>query len=73
MASELRHLLTNMGDKLSDEDFKDLLEELDIDSNGRIQFAGRNDIIEYDLYINQNTPHFNICCTIVITIWLDCN
>jgi len=38
MASELRHLLTNMGDKLSDEDFAILLEELDIDSNGRVQF-----------------------------------
>ncbi|XP_005113254.1 calmodulin [Aplysia californica] len=38
MATELRHLLTNMGDRLSDEDFNGLLEELDIDSNGRIQF-----------------------------------
>lgn len=38
MASELRHLLTNMGDKLADEDFAILLEELDIDSNGRVQF-----------------------------------
>ncbi|XP_059178173.1 calmodulin-A-like [Physella acuta] len=38
MASELKHLLTNMGDRLSDDDFNLLLEELDIDSNGRIQF-----------------------------------
>ena len=41
LASELRHLLTNMGDKLSDEDFSVLLEELDIDSNGRVQFKGQ--------------------------------
>ncbi|CAL1548361.1 unnamed protein product [Lymnaea stagnalis] len=38
MASEFKHLLTNMGDRLSDDDFNVLLEELDIDSNGRIQF-----------------------------------
>ncbi|KAH9507178.1 putative calcium-binding protein cml13 [Bulinus truncatus] len=38
MATELKHLLTNMGDKLSNDDFTTLLEELDIDSNGRIQF-----------------------------------
>lgn len=40
MASELKHLLTNMGDRLSDDDFNLLLEELDIDNNGRIQFKG---------------------------------
>ncbi|GFO45251.1 calmodulin [Plakobranchus ocellatus] len=37
-ASELKHLLTNMGDRLSDDDFNVLLEELDVDSSGRIQF-----------------------------------
>ena len=40
-ASELKHLLTNMGDRLSEDDFNVLLEELDIDSSGRIQFKGQ--------------------------------
>ncbi|CAG5121705.1 unnamed protein product, partial [Candidula unifasciata] len=38
IATELKHLLTNMGDRLSQEDFNILLEELDIDSDGRVQF-----------------------------------
>jgi len=38
MATELKHLLTNMGDRLSEEDFKILLQELDIDTEGRVQF-----------------------------------
>jgi calmodulin len=38
MATELKHLLTNMGDRLSEEDFNILLEELDTDSDGRVQF-----------------------------------
>uniref|UniRef100_A0A0B6XZK5 EF-hand domain-containing protein n=1 Tax=Arion vulgaris TaxID=1028688 RepID=A0A0B6XZK5_9EUPU len=38
MATELKHLLTNMGDRLSEADFSILLEELDIDSDGRVQF-----------------------------------
>ncbi|KAK7103639.1 uncharacterized protein [Littorina saxatilis] len=37
MATELRHLLTHMGDRITDEEFNTLLEELDVDSNGRIR------------------------------------
>ncbi|XP_076443021.1 neo-calmodulin-like [Babylonia areolata] len=37
MATELRHLLTHMGDRISDEEFNALLEELEVDSNGRVR------------------------------------
>lgn len=30
-----------MGDKLSDDDFNDLLQEVDVDSTGRIQCKGK--------------------------------
>ncbi|XP_025104118.1 calmodulin-like isoform X2 [Pomacea canaliculata] len=36
MVTELRHLLTNMGDRIADEDFNLLLQELEVDSNGRV-------------------------------------
>lgn len=44
IATELKHLLTNMGDRLSEEDFNIFLEELEIDSNGRVQFKGEFDL-----------------------------
>ncbi|KAL8565177.1 hypothetical protein ACOMHN_003964 [Nucella lapillus] len=37
MATELRHLLTHMGDRISDEEFNGLLEELEVDGNGRVR------------------------------------
>ena len=40
MATELHHLLTRMGDRITDEEFNALLEELDIDSNGRVRRKG---------------------------------
>ena len=41
MATELRHLLTHMGDRITDEEFNGLLEELEVDSNGRVRRKGR--------------------------------
>ncbi|XP_067682362.1 calmodulin-like [Haliotis asinina] len=35
-ATELRHLLTSMGDKMTDDEFNVLLQELDIDRTGNI-------------------------------------
>lgn len=39
-ATELHHLLTRMGDRITDEEFNALLEELDVDSNGRVRRKG---------------------------------
>lgn len=53
MASELRHLLTHMGDRITDDEFNTLLAELDVDSNGRVGFKG--EIIyksHYYLFLN---------------------
>ncbi|KAK6183520.1 hypothetical protein SNE40_010990 [Patella caerulea] len=36
-ALELRRMLTNLGDKLTDEEFEILLQELEVDGNGRIR------------------------------------
>lgn len=41
MVTELRHLLTNMGDRIADEDFNLLLQELEVDSNGRVCGKGQ--------------------------------
>lgn len=37
MVNELRHLLTQMGERITEEEFNSLLEELDVDSNGRVR------------------------------------
>ncbi|ESO83501.1 hypothetical protein LOTGIDRAFT_197181 [Lottia gigantea] len=37
VATELRTMLTRLGDKLTDDEFEVLLQELDVDRNGRIR------------------------------------
>lgn len=43
MVSELHYLLTRTGDRITDEEFNGLLEELNVDSNGRVQ---RQDFVQ---------------------------
>ena len=40
---ELRHLLTSSGDRLTTEEFNTFLEELDVDSGGRVARHGEDD------------------------------
>ncbi|KII60965.1 Calmodulin [Thelohanellus kitauei] len=37
--AEIRHILTTMGEKLSDEEAKDFIKDADPEGNGRIQYA----------------------------------
>lgn len=40
---ELRHVMTNLGEKLSEEEVDEMLEEADIDANGNINY---NDFVK---------------------------
>src|SRR6218665_2458311 len=37
---ELRHILTNLGEKLSDQEVNDLIKEIDVDHDGQIMYNG---------------------------------
>ena len=55
--SELRHVMTNLGEKLSDEEFDELWREADIDQDGRINYEGISKTVVYiyrEAYIDQD-------------------
>ena len=40
-ARELRHLLTNLGEKLTDLEVDEMIREVDIDGDGKVNYAGK--------------------------------
>lgn len=40
-AMELRHLLTNLGEKLTEEEVDEMIREVDVDGDGRVDYNGR--------------------------------
>ena len=39
-AAELRHVMTNLGEKLTDEEVDEMLREADIDGDGQVNYTG---------------------------------
>ena len=54
-ASELRHVLTNLGEKLSEEEVDEMMKEADIDEDGQIKYEGTFLVFGYFIY------HFRVC------------
>lgn len=44
-AAELKHVLTNIGEKLTDKEVDELIREIDVDRNGQVNYEGRFMII----------------------------
>lgn len=42
-AAELRHVMTNLGEKLSDEEVDEMMREADVDGDGEIDYNGTYD------------------------------
>ena len=40
-AMELRHLLTNLGEKLTEEEVDEMIREVDVDGDGKVDYNGQ--------------------------------
>lgn len=45
-AAELRHVMTNLGEKLTDEEVDEMIREADIDGDGQVNYEGK------ELFVN---------------------
>ena len=52
-AAELRHVMTNLGEKLTDEEVDEMIREADIDGDGQVNYEGQR--IEF-------------CCTFLLSL-----
>jgi len=56
-AAELRHVMTNLGEKLTDEEVDEMIREADIDGDGQVNYEGMSptflELIELQEYISQ--------------------
>ena len=50
-AAELRHVMTNLGEKLTDDEVDEMIREADIDGDGQVNYEGKTYIP-----MNSHTP-----------------
>lgn len=46
-AAELRHVMTNLGEKLTDEEVDEMIREADIDGDGQVNYEGETFVLSY--------------------------
>ena len=65
-AAELRHVMTNLGEKLTDEEVDEMIREADIDGDGQVNYEGKNFIIisffQVIRFFQQDNMAFNFPC-----------
>ena len=72
-AAELRHVMTNLGEKLTDEEVDEMIREADVDGDGQVNYEGKTfSIIGEQLRLSMNcyvvVVVFFCCCSAVIVV-----
>ena len=70
-AAELRHVMTNLGEKLTDEEVDEMIREADIDGDGQVNYEGKINVsflnlvrsVNYSTNINSLFQKFNVLPT----------
>ena len=63
-AAELRHVMTNLGEKLTDEEVDEMIREADVDGDGQVNYEGKTiSIIGEQLRLSMN-------CYVVVVVFL---
>lgn len=50
-SSELRHVMTNLGEKLSEEEVDDMIKEADMDGDGMVNYDGNRQICAWHIIV----------------------
>lgn len=56
-----RHVMTNLGEKLTDEEVDEMIREADIDGDGQVNYEGENFVY---LVLSENSEC--LCCVYVL-------
>ena len=76
-AAELRHVMTNLGEKLTDEEVDEMIREADIDGDGQVNYEGvytYTSLLYVDTYVHSMQSilhylmHISYICICVATI-----